>query len=171
MEEKRDEFIFNTCKYVASIILEQEHEVYCKIFDKDKNKLNVLQTEKIKSTLIKIYERKFNTMHCDILDKKELPSEFIKLTTYFNHSKLCLIHTLFPICNDVHTNFNRKELNITDINTYTESLSKSINKLLNENYYDILENLVKNINKYPDDLINDNEYNKTRHPFVIKIET
>jgi hypothetical protein len=167
--EKRDEFIFEVCKYIASTLLDIENNLWDKV---PSSKRSSLKTEQMKLVLAKMLQEKFNDIFSLILDKKPLSDNFIKLTKYFNHSKLGLLHLLGPTCVSVHMSINRSLLETKTLDEYKRNIGKLVNDKLNDEYYNITTKFIEYLGngEWTDDLIDDDEFKKNRKPFNFKVE-
>jgi hypothetical protein len=168
--EKRDRFMFDICKSMAKVIIDQEKILYTKI---PSNKIKLLNTKKIKKVIIKSLEDFFNKIYADMIKNKKFTNEeYNTIVNYFGHSKLGFIHLFSSECVQVHMNIKRDELIVNSESEYINSFSSCVNDELNENYEELTHKFISELENeaYDDRMLNDSDIKKNIKPFNFKIE-
>src|SRR5579872_343355 len=122
------------------IISSLEKEMYNRI--SQESCLDLLKAKH--NPLVEIYkdlhEAYFTNLYNKLIKKGASYNSFDIVSKSTSHSIYCLLNVLSQITTYVHFNFNRKNLQITTLETYVESVNKEIQRILLETNLDNLIN-------------------------------
>ena len=167
--EKRDKFIFEICESMATTMIDHETKLFKKI---PKSKINCLKRNDIKKLIVKMLQETFNEIYKNMLENKKFNNEYDNIVGYFGHSKLGFIHLIAPKCVQLHVNIDRENLDTSSEEEYIKTFSILANDELNDNYYEILQEFICEMEKgtYDDKMLKDSDIIKNTAPFNFGIE-
>lgn len=139
------QFYYESCTYIANIILESEKELYFNFANcKDKNLINILKNKDIRKNISELLESHFNNAAINI--KKKLNNEkynqvnnINNITRFYDfniknkikHGYCCILSALLSNIMKIYLKLDRSKLDVSNVNDYLSYIQTHINDCLN----------------------------------------
>lgn len=125
---------------VQQIISGLEKEMYNRISQESCTDLLGAKHNPLVEIYKDLHEVYFTNLHNQLIQRNDPYDSFDIVSKSTSHSIYCLLNVLSQITPYVHFNFNRKNLQITTLESYVESVNKEIHRILLETNLDRLTN-------------------------------